>query len=598
MSDSSGSRPRRTNANYSSTIKPRITKKQANRNNPLVGSEKIMEKIIKATSTNTTVSNDIAKTLGTNAQPSVVILSRETLNEQEQHLKNVDQNIQKETEPLAMENIETTVDNETQEWTQVSRNKGKGKMEENDIDKEETQSISSYETETNYQTAWRSAIGATKYKIWTSASKVPGKNIGEKLEKIRQDFKETEAISVVSEFSNNNRMIAVFYNNETEMVKGQKINVCDNETQPTYMHRAQVFKRNPEKDNMHGVKLWDIPVGMKYKDLESQLEIKYGKIERLSLRVNNMWQSAIVIFKEKESAGTILNNWSIIIGEDSFRVTQLDQNIDYLKSRGEHAARVIGLPPGITAYELMPHVEKIGAKTCYFPRTRAYRRRGEAILSFATKEDCANALNFTLDLGKFKIKTVDIKVKTCHRCHADDHLAAACPRTLRDETFKTKNMERINKFGPIYKKHNPRYFNVLNKQTGSKTYAEVTKNKLTNSAKFDDPDSDRLTRIENLLIDMSERLTALEEHVWNIAEANVEEELAEDDTEMETTEEELENTTEVGSETNASSLVLERILSSVQQLMQRLETVERRSTTGASDFNNAWNSESNFGNIQ
>ncbi|CAG8820710.1 5819_t:CDS:2, partial [Dentiscutata erythropus] len=35
---------------------------------------------------------------------------------------------------------------------------------------------------------------------------------------------------------------------------------------------------------------------------------------------------------------------SIIIGEDSLRVTQIDQTVDNLKSRGEHATRIIGLP--------------------------------------------------------------------------------------------------------------------------------------------------------------------------------------------------------------------------------------------------------------
>ncbi|CAG8546285.1 2254_t:CDS:2, partial [Diversispora eburnea] len=210
---------------------------------------------------------------------------------------------------------------------------------------------------------------------------------GEKVEKVRKILKKEMAVVLVkTEIFKDNRMISILYDNEEEMVKGKQCDVGGNAGKPTYIHRAKIFRRNPVKELMHGVKLWDVPLGMKNKELKKDLENKYGEIERLTMRVNNMWQSAVTIFKEKEDTKKVMEKWSIIIGEDSLRIIQIDQTADNLKSRGEHATRIIGLPNGITARKLWPHVEKIEARTCYIPRTRTYRQKNEAIISFEDHE--------------------------------------------------------------------------------------------------------------------------------------------------------------------------------------------------------------------
>ncbi|CAG8664828.1 1276_t:CDS:2, partial [Diversispora eburnea] len=148
-------------------------------------------------------------------------------------------------------------------------------------------------------------------------------------EKVRKILKkETAVVLVKTEVFNDNRIISALYDNEEEMEKGKQCDVGGNAGKPTYMHRAEIFRKNPVKELMHDVKLWDVPLGMKNKELKENLENKYA---------------------------------------------------DNLKSREEHATRIIGLPNGITARELWPHVEKIGARTCYIPRTRTYRRKNEAI---------------------------------------------------------------------------------------------------------------------------------------------------------------------------------------------------------------------------
>ena len=492
---------------------------------------------------------------------------------------------QEVNESIMIDNFGSENLDDNQSWTQVSKGK-KGKQKEvpkTTVDKtgdnEDNESVTSYVSENNYQAGWRNTINANKYKIWTLASKIPGKNIGEKIEKIKKIFsKEKSLISVTSEYSANNRMITAFFSNENAMQEARKLDLGDNETQPTHMHRAQVFKRNVEKEKQYGVKLWDIPVGIKYKEIKIELELKYGPIERLSLRVNNMWQSAVVIFKTKEDANTVLENWSILIGEDSLRVTPLDVNIKQLMTRGTHAARVIGLPPGITARELWPYVEKIGAKTCYFSRNRNYQRRREAVISFVSCEARDAALDASWVVDKFTIKIVSIKVLTCHRCYSIEHLAAQCPRTVKDAEYRKKNVERVEKFGDIYKKHNPRYFSVLSKQTSGSSYAEVTKRRTTVLKPNVISEEDRLTRIEDLLTDISNRLSDLEAHVWQKADADVEDQIALEEEKSSSDEEMYDDSADtIEAEQNpAKGTTTEKILTALNQVLTRMSTLESK----------------------
>jgi len=315
--------------------------------------------------------------------------------------------------------------------------------------------------------------------------------------------------------------------------------------------------------------LWDIPLGMRYKELETELVNLYGPIERMNLRVNNMWQSAIVIFKTVEDAKKLLEKWSIIIGDDSLRVTPIDQTFDNLKSRGIYAARVINLPVGITARELTSHIAHLGAKTCYFSRTRNYRRRGEAIISFASEEEKNNALKAVWEKGNFDVKIIDIETKTCHRCHSNEHLVASCPRTIRDNEFRQKNNERLSKFGGIYKKHNPKYFATINKQVGNKTYADVTKgNKQTTELTRNSTMDGKLDRIEQLLTDLTDRLDRLEEFVWN---SNI---YADDEMELED-EETIGNEQELN--TNESdNTSMAKIVDVMQQMISRMDSIENK----------------------
>ena len=103
--------------------------------------------------------------------------------------------------------------------------------------------------------------------------------------------------------------------------------------------------------------------------------------------------------------------------------------------RGKYAARIINLPFGITAREIIPNIMTIKALTCYIPRTRNYRRKGEAIISFVDENALNGALGKEWTKGEYNIKVVSIKTITCHRCHSEEHIAKDCPRTIRDWLF-------------------------------------------------------------------------------------------------------------------------------------------------------------------
>ena len=280
MSASSSTRPRREGVDYSLAIKTNVV--NIEKFSPIDNKKK---KKKQGKNTDNTIEEILNKSSTRKTQPSVEIQMKDNpvIEEIIDGNKATEQEVNKS---IMIDNFGSENLDDNQSWTQVSKGK-KGKQKEvpktivnKTGDNEDNKSVTSYVSENNYQVGWRNTMNANKYKIWTLASKIPGKNIGEKIEKIKKIFsKEKSLISVTSEYSANNRMITAFFSNENAMQEARKLDLGDNETQPTHIHRAQVFKRNVEKEKQYGVKLWDIPVGIKYKEIKIELELKYGPIE-------------------------------------------------------------------------------------------------------------------------------------------------------------------------------------------------------------------------------------------------------------------------------------------------------------------------------
>ncbi|RHZ72272.1 hypothetical protein Glove_243g29 [Diversispora epigaea] len=437
--------------------------------------------------------------------------------------KNNNKNLGKKTTKTSSVPQGETYNTGTQEWQQVTNRKGKQKVVDNDTTSknqettvvEDNKSIISFEDINENQHEWRETFGTKKYKIWTFASRIPEK-----------------------------------------MNTAKKINVSADVAQPSYMHRAVIFKRNSQRDIMH--------------ELAFEIFSTFGDIERTNFRTNDMWQSAVIVFKEKNSAEKILENWSILIVMTHL-VTSLNFTAEMLKSRGKFTAKVIGLPNGITARELIPTIEKVRAKTCYFPRTRtSYRRRGEAIVSFVFPEirDAALNTSWTDENTTTTIKVVDFTTKTCHRCYSIEHLISNCPLTKRDAEFKEKKVNSLEKFGVIYKKYNPRYLATLNRQTGNTTYADIAR-------------------------EVSDRLTALEEHVWNKTNADLEQDSFDSDNDIDMDEDSVEPESSNPSINISGSSSDDRLINVINQLVNRLDNIESRVMTPADNNNNNNNSSIN-----
>ncbi|CAG8633299.1 10849_t:CDS:2, partial [Diversispora eburnea] len=140
----------------------------------------------------------------------------------------------------------------------------------------------------------------------------------------------------------------------------------------------------------------------------------------------------------------LLNQWSIIIGEDSLHVTSTDCSYDNLMTCGKFAARMINLPSGITAKKIIPNIKMIGALTCYIPRSRNYRHRSEAIISFVNEEVLEVAIGKEWKAGEFNIKVTSLATKTCYRCHSEEHIAKDCPRSINEKRIENFLQDKLN----------------------------------------------------------------------------------------------------------------------------------------------------------
>jgi hypothetical protein len=210
----------------------------------------------------------------------------------------------------------------------------------------------------------------------------------------------------------------------------------------------------------------------------AEIERKYGKVEFLSMYVGGMWQKAHVTFKQTEDARNFLKEWSQTIGEDVVQVTEPGINSQDLKDRSKFAARVIGIPQGMTPWEIYKQVIGMGAKTCYVPRNSFYARKRMAIISVETQEILDGMVGQKWETENFFMKVIDVKQKTCHRCHGEDHLVKDCPINERDDERNKRTKDNLEKFGNIWKKHNIGAYNRMQRKLDP-SYSSVLKDNNT-----------------------------------------------------------------------------------------------------------------------
>ncbi|CAG8611893.1 3598_t:CDS:2, partial [Diversispora eburnea] len=126
---------------------------------------------------------------------------------------------------------------------------------------------------------------------------------------------------IMPEFNGKDKMISVIFNDKEQI-------------------RNSVTKEKCE------IKLWDIPHGIKYSVLKTDLTLQFGEVEHLTLCPIGMWQWTIIIFKEEKNCKRNIRSMDV------------------------------------TARDIISNIKNIDVLTCYILRTRNYRKKPIAILSF------------------------------------------------------------------------------------------------------------------------------------------------------------------------------------------------------------------------
>ncbi|CAG8548574.1 14642_t:CDS:2 [Acaulospora colombiana] len=155
---------------------------------------------------------------------------------------------------------------------------------------------------------------------------------------------------------------------------------------------------------------------------------KFGTINNITMRTHQMWQSTTITFQDKNDKLKVTNQGSILIKGDSIRVFDAILDMKQMKNQVSIAAKLTGLPPNTTAFDLKHICQQVDAKTCYITHHMTYTRKRYAVLSFETETKQKEALNKTFTLGETDTTIMPMDTKLCAICDQYNHLAAQCPR--------------------------------------------------------------------------------------------------------------------------------------------------------------------------
>jgi len=536
-------RPRRTTANYGTKKKHEtisISKKggEAARNTLSIGG--IIQTGFNLLSSGAGTSNYNMETTATN-------------NNTIEQSQEIDANM--ETETLLNKEMEgkNTPKNDKGKAKEVYNNDAEINEEE-DSDSESVLTVNSFQSE---HEEWRKMAKLEKYKAWVKVSVVKGKNLGEKIQNITSAL-DKNIITIRTEKNRDDRelYIAIYFGKKEDMEKACEMEIegkIEND-KPKLVRTTITQNRINNKEK--GVKFWDIPVGMREQEFKHMLNHKFGKLISCTMSTRGMWSSAIAYFDDPNISGQILSEWSQTVGEESCRVSIPSMTFTELKNRGAQAVKLINLPPDMSPRELHVIIAQMGAKTCYFPRNLYGKKKRMAIATLESEEGKRELIGQTWKAGEYMIKIVDIKTKTCHRCHAEEHLVLNCPIAKRQKEINERKTKDFEKYGYMYKTTRPRLYQNLRNQVGMRTeYSDAVKRNVTtikrNTGLISNQE-DPLKNIMNMLETIKQDIVEIKKQTKNIDERvqyleeyaghNLEDEVDH----MIEDEEEEENTTEKG----------------------------------------------------
>lgn len=525
---SGNNRPRRVTANYGNNY---IDTNSVKKNIKFKASSNMSVKnILQKTYKNAEATVSGSKASLSNENNNIEITEAETANMEflldENNLLNINKNnFEKGKEKEAEENATNQNDatNNTNKENEATDNITKEVIEISDNISEA--SVESFKSE---HEEWRLSIQMQKYKAWIKTVEVKGKNLSEKVDYI-SNLMGKKIITIKTEKNRDDKQmyIAVYFEKKEDMENACKMEIDGNKEGDRSTLKRTATNQNRTINNKNGVKFWDIPLGMQEQEFKGMIKNKFGNVTSCSMSTRGMWSSAIVHFEKPDTAAEILSEWSQIVGEESCRVTNPECTFAQLKERGSCAVKIINLPPDVTARELYKIISPLGAKTCYFPRNLYGKKKRMAIASVESEEGKNQLVGQAWQAGQFLAKIVDTTTKTCHRCHADDHLVSDCPIAQKQKEISERKARDFERFGHLYKKQRPQLYRSLAPKVDLGTkYADAVKRK--GNTKQIQPIEDEasinimqilkemqqdMQYLKNQVIEINERLDLLETHV-------------------------------------------------------------------------------------
>jgi hypothetical protein len=250
----------------------------------------------------------------------------------------------------------------------------------------------------------------------------------------------------------------------------------------------------------------DIPLSASEGAIKAALK-KFGDIHTIYIRPVEIWQTAIVTFKEEKDAQLLAEMWSIPFEKEYLRILPKWEEKEELVRRSKHVLKLAGLPAGTTAYDLEEIARETGGKTLYIPRTGfRYLRERFAYVAFETEDQLKTAEKHTFKLDRTTVNFVDQYERLCYKCGQSGHIAFQCEevRIQRDKSIAQAKFASIqSRFRKGPEKEAPISFaEILRKRSRSRSVYKKESSGRDNM-------SERLSDLETKIRNMENKINTL-----------------------------------------------------------------------------------------
>jgi hypothetical protein len=175
----------------------------------------------------------------------------------------------------------------------------------------------------------------------------------------------------------------------------------------------------------------------------------YGDIEKVSRKIDGLYQTVYVTYQNKKSIERFYDNkWASHVNENTVRVIPIMLNDEKRKLRKQFVLKLAGLPYGTTGKDLSDIVNQVKGKACFIPKNpKNYKNLRYAYVYFANEESMNEAKKKNIFFSKGNIKNkelrfCDSKTKLCNMCNMPGHLVKNCP--MKNNNKKLNNRQKYD----------------------------------------------------------------------------------------------------------------------------------------------------------